>query len=122
MEGIFQSLDALLNDGYEIFEETWPKKNKEKSCYRSCEGNKPGRAGPDIGLKIPKKERQRVVCEFCVADTASVVLNNFQSKNERKNETFAWKKTGNTKIQSACGRQLDIVISTETQFLSPSSS
>ena len=27
---------ALLNAGYEIFEETWPKnKNKEKGCYRS---------------------------------------------------------------------------------------
>ena len=39
VEGISQSLDSSLSEGYEIFEEAWPKsKNKEKDCYRYQEG------------------------------------------------------------------------------------
>ena len=33
VEGISQSLDALLNAGYEIFEEIWSK-SEDKGCYR----------------------------------------------------------------------------------------
>ena len=33
VEGISQSLDALLNAGYEIFEEIWSK-SENKGCYR----------------------------------------------------------------------------------------
>ena len=36
VDRISQSLDAPLNEGYEIFEETWPKsENKEKGSYKS---------------------------------------------------------------------------------------
>ena len=69
----------------EIFEETWSKnKNKEKGpIIGPRKGISQESQDQILALKYPEG-RGRVGGKFCVADTASVILNNSKSKDERK--------------------------------------
>ena len=71
MEGISQSLDVPLNEGYEIFEETWSKNKIKKKAIvdRSRKGVSQENQDQILALKS-QKGRGRVVGEFCVADAA----------------------------------------------------
>ena len=84
VEGISHRLDAPLNEEYEIFEEMWPRsENKKKAAIGPRKKVSQENQDQILALKF-EKERGRVVGKLCMADTASVVLDNSKSKDERK--------------------------------------
>ena len=69
MEGLFQSLDAPLNKGYEIFRKHSPKMRiKKKSAIGPKKGVSQENLDQILALKS-QEERGRIVGKFCMADT-----------------------------------------------------